>query len=868
MVNTEHIHIYTSRFVENLAFSLYTQLRKHFSCTLYTRQITYQDIKQRKPDVFFFFISPQSTISKSSLEHLVPKTYFIYQTEQLNNKERAEKFHNNDAMNKVLKNACSVFDYSKSNIMYYKYFYENPPLYLPFLPCKMNINSNIEKSIDILFYGSLNQRRYIIIEVLKKLLPNLHIEINENLFGSELTKKIQQSKIILNIHNYESPTLETARLMEAISCNTHIISEKTSECELLKEYSTVHFIDEIIDYQVKDTIDIQKSQFNEVIEIINKCLDVKNIKHICPTNNIANAIKLIKKLRFINTCFKIEPTLAMRNHLYNYIPSCNNSTLFIEFRVLPYCFSIILNMMMNFPHWNHTIVCNHTNKELFQEFVSKYNSNMQLIIIDREIYNVNDYNNLLLTESFWSQFTYDHILLYQEDSFVLHNKIDKFLLYDYVGAPWPHEQNINNMHVGNGGFSLRKVNTLIKCFHKITPELYKKNVNENVKKYMKEVSLNNVPEDVYFSSIIHDENIGVVSPYKVAQEFALESSAWPLNKPMGIHQYWNFHDKHYPLLKNIKLHTDYYKIAAHRGGWNKIINYSLQNKLFNTQSSNNDIFFIDSLEKYFIWENNEVIKHNWIGVIHYTNNYIPYYKNDQHVDLILENKNFLDSISSCVGIICLSSKSMSYVKKYLKNKNIMTNVYAIKHPIMIENIKYIPFEIENIIKHGIIIQLGLQYRITSFIYRLKTSRKKLWLPGCNVNKAYDSLATECAHFKYSINIKDVQLGRVSDEKYDELLINNIIVIPLFSASANNSILEIIILNVPAFVIYDEAATEYIGHEYPLFIENIEQLEAIINDKEMLKNKLMAGYNYLKNMNKDHFHVKQFYKEIYNIAHQV
>ena len=868
MVDIKQIHIYTSRFVENFAFSLYFLLRPYFSCKLYNRQVTIQDIKNLKVDEYFFFISPQSTISKSSLEYLIPNTYFIYQTEQLNTTERAEKFHKNINMNKLLKNACCVFDYSKSNIMYYKYFYNNSPLYLPFLPCKMKINNHYKKSIDILFYGSLNQRRYIIIEVLKKLLPHLHIEVNENLFGIELTKKIQQSKIVLNIHNYENPTLETARLMEALAYNTHIISEKTSETELLKEYPSVHFIDELIDYKEKDTISIQKNNFDEIIEIINKCINIKNIKHIIPKNNIQNVVNIIKKQSFIKECLTIQPILAVRNNLYNYVPSCNNSSLFIEFRVLPYCFSIILNMMMNFPHWNHTIICNHNNKELFQEFISKYNNNIQLIIIDKEILNVNDYNNLLLSESFWSQFTYDYILLYQEDTFVLHNNIDKFLDYDYCGAPWPHDQNINITNVGNGGFSLRKVSSLIKCFHKITPELCKKNINENVEKYIKNIYLDNIPEDVYFSTVINDEKIGKVCPYKLSQEFALESSQWPLNKPLGIHQYWNFHDQYYSLLKNIKIHTDYYKMAAHRGGWNKIINYGMQNKLLNTESSNNDIFFIDSLEKYFIWENNEKITHSWIGVIHYTNNYIPYYKNDQHVDLILKNKHFLDSISSCKGIICLSSISMNYIKIYFKNINKNVNVYCIKHPIMIENLNYVPIDVENIIENGLVIQLGQQYRITSFIYRLKTSRKKMWLPGCNEKQAYKILEKECDYFNFKINKKHVQLSRVSDEKYDILLYNNIIVIPMFSASANNSILEIIMLNIPAFIIYDEAVVEYIGHEYPLFIENIEQLESILNNKEVLKNKLNSGHNYLKNMNKDNFHVKYFFKDIYNIVHKV
>ena len=56
------------------------------------------------------------------------------------------------------------------------------------------------------------------------------------------------------------------------------------------------------------------------------------------------------------------------------------------------------------------------------------------------------------------------------------NKIEDFLKYDYVGAPWIHLPNMNG---GNGGFSLRKKSKML--------EIISKN------KY------NNENEDVYFS---------------------------------------------------------------------------------------------------------------------------------------------------------------------------------------------------------------------------------------------------------------------------------------------------------------------------------------------------------------------------------
>jgi hypothetical protein len=43
--------------------------------------------------------------------------------------------------------------------------------------------------------------------------------------------------------------------------------------------------------------------------------------------------------------------------------------------------------------------------------------------------------------------------------------LEKFLQYDYVGAPWPWA----HLHVGNGGFSLRKRSTMLKILDTLGP---------------------------------------------------------------------------------------------------------------------------------------------------------------------------------------------------------------------------------------------------------------------------------------------------------------------------------------------------------------------------------------------------------------
>ena len=82
------------------------------------------------------------------------------------------------------------------------------------------------------------------------------------------------------------------------------------------------------------------------------------------------------------------------------------------------------------------------------------------------------YSRLLLSKSFYETFRdYEYILIYQLDSLVFSDQLLEWCKkgYDYIGAPWykegtsrPMEWAPDNECVGNGGFSLRKVESHLK----------------------------------------------------------------------------------------------------------------------------------------------------------------------------------------------------------------------------------------------------------------------------------------------------------------------------------------------------------------------------------------------------------------------
>ena len=78
------------------------------------------------------------------------------------------------------------------------------------------------------------------------------------------------------------------------------------------------------------------------------------------------------------------------------------------------------------------------------------------------------YNKLLLSSKFYKKFLeYEFILIYQLDALVFSDTLLDWCEagYDYIGAPWmisSHLPWLNEVIVGNGGFSLRRVDAFSK----------------------------------------------------------------------------------------------------------------------------------------------------------------------------------------------------------------------------------------------------------------------------------------------------------------------------------------------------------------------------------------------------------------------
>jgi len=119
-------------------------------------------------------------------------------------------------------------------------------------------------------------------------------------------------------------------------------------------------------------------------------------------------------------------------------------------------------------------ICFVTHKEIN---INAYISNIppgikiKIFIFDKSYFaDIAGYNRLLLGYHFYNSFqAYSHILICQLDVFVFSDMLAHFVKtdYDYIGAPWfegfnAAQKDSKIIGAGNGGFSLRKVNSFLK----------------------------------------------------------------------------------------------------------------------------------------------------------------------------------------------------------------------------------------------------------------------------------------------------------------------------------------------------------------------------------------------------------------------
>ena len=195
--------------------------------------INKEKIQRFNDETLYIFVDLHHFAKVKSL----PKYYIMYnflQAQCRKNKTLRVK--------KQADNAIQLWDYSQTNLKFFEQYVPNvTKMYVPFgysSTYELSQTEELKKTQAVGFLGDLGTaRRQNIVKAIKQKTGNNVSTSQVKLFGDAKARFLRKTKIMLNIHKVDTATiLETARLVTLLSNGCFVISEKSTDEELMKTY--------------------------------------------------------------------------------------------------------------------------------------------------------------------------------------------------------------------------------------------------------------------------------------------------------------------------------------------------------------------------------------------------------------------------------------------------------------------------------------------------------------------------------------------------------------------------------------------------------------------------------------------------------
>jgi len=216
---------------------------------------------------------------------------------------------------------------------------------------------------------------------------------------------------------------------------------------------------------------------------------------------------------------------------YTFPKSSKNGLVIVETRKSKRLEIVLKNIAYYVPNWKLHIFHAPENKNFIKNILKDSIDNVVFHELEIPIKTNQDYNFVIKDIAFWEKLKeHERVLIFQTDSLILRFGIEKFLTYDYIGAPWSwwvERFKDSNRMGGNGGFSIRKVNTMIEIIKK-----YGHQKIETVPDYHN--------EDVFFSYHLYNDKTTHLPNWNTAMLFASEN--FLCVNTLAVHQAWKFHE--------------------------------------------------------------------------------------------------------------------------------------------------------------------------------------------------------------------------------------------------------------------------------------------------------------------------------------
>jgi hypothetical protein len=165
----------------------------------------------------------------------LPRRYILMQMEQLSSPYVTDKYLHS------MTEALQVWDFSFYNaaVLRRRTNLGNAISVIPAFVRGMQTTDPgtcVAQSIDVLFYGHLNERREGILQRLQA--ANLTVRYEHNVLGAQRDELIRQSKVVLNLHYLPDAALEVHRINPLLVLGKCIVSEPSIDAQLDAHYSS------------------------------------------------------------------------------------------------------------------------------------------------------------------------------------------------------------------------------------------------------------------------------------------------------------------------------------------------------------------------------------------------------------------------------------------------------------------------------------------------------------------------------------------------------------------------------------------------------------------------------------------------------
>ena len=290
----------------------------------------------------------------------------------------------------------------------------------------------------------------------------------------------------------------------------------------------------------------------------------------------------------------------------------------------------------------------------------------------------------------------------------------------------------------------------------------------------------------------------------------------------------------------------------HRSGWGYALN------ALRHLHSDDGVWFDGFIDQKFGWYRDNgapPYRQPWVGFFHHPPVIPLWFGSGLSAKHIIASTLWRESLPHCRGLFTLSN----YLADWLRPQ-VQVPVCSLFHP---TDHAVEPFSMEKYDNNERrkVIHLGWWLRKIHSFFLLRTrTHQKLLIAPISPQELRQRRPWVKALFKTERGLAALSLGKDSviqpfkfefykdHESYDRLLSSNIVFIDLYDSSANNVIVECIVRNTPVIVNRHPAVIEYLGRDYPLYFDTIEEASDLVDSEGAIE----SSYNYLR----DHPEIKE------------